>query len=229
MEVVQVLHKCVKLFSEYFPFWDKLSEQQKEKLCSSIVFVKYNKGQNIHGASGECTGVIFLKSGIMRAYLLSEEGKEVTLYRLYSGDICMLSAACAIQNITFDVFIDAEEECEAYIISSKVFSELMSECIEAENFALRTTTARFSDVIWAMQQILFMSFDKRLAVFLIDELAKNGSDTIKMTQEQIAKYMGSAREVVSRMLKYFAFEGIVEVSRGGVKVIDKNRLRNIAF
>ncbi len=220
---------CVKLFSKYFPFWDKLSEEQKEKLCNSLMSVKYNKGQNIHGASGDCTGVIFLESGVMRAYLLSEEGKEVTLYRLYSGDICMLSAACAISNITFDVFVDAEEDCDAYLINSKDFAEIMAECIEAENFALRTTTARFSEVIWAMQQILFMSFDKRLAVFIIDEISKNGTDTIKMTQEQIAKYMGSAREVVSRMLKYFAFEGIVEVSRGGVRVIDKNRLKKIAF
>jgi len=220
---------CAELFSNYFPFWNKLTDIQKEKLCNSITFVKYNKGQNVHGSSGECTGVIFLKTGIVRAYLLSEEGKEVTLYRLYTGDVCMLSAACAIQNITFDVFIDAEEDCEAYIIKSDAFSALMSESLEVENFALRITTMRFSEVIWAMQQILFMSFDKRLAVFLIDELAKSDGDIVKMTQEQIAKYVGSAREVVSRMLKYFAFEGIVEVSRGGVKVIDKKHLKEIAF
>lgn len=220
---------CVELFSEYFPFWDKLNNEQKEKLCNSTTSVKYTKGQNVHGASGDCTGVIFLETGTMRAYLLSEEGKEVTLYRLYSKDICMLSAACAIQNITFDVFVDAEEDCDTYLINSKAFAEIMAESVEAENFVLKTTTARFSEVIWAMQQILFMSFDKRLAVFLNDELSKNETDTIKMTQEQIAKYMGSAREVVSRMLKYFASEGIVEVSRGGVRVIDKNRLKKIAF
>ena len=81
--------------------------------------------------------------------------------------------------------------------------------------------------MWVMQQILFMSMDKRLAVFLLDETAKNGTDTVKLTHEQIAKYMGSAREVVSRMLKYFAAEGLVSVSRGGIRLIDKSRLRDL--
>ena len=71
--------------------------------------------------------------------------------------------------------------------------------------------------------------DKRLAIFLLDEIAKTGSDTVKLTHEQIAKYMGSAREVVSRMLKYFSNEGLVEVSRKGVKIIDKKRLRQLAL
>ncbi len=78
--------------------------------------------------------------------------------------------------------------------------------------------------MWAMQQILFMSFDKRLAIFLIDELAKTGGDTVRLTHEQIAKYMGSAREVVTRMLKYFANEGIVTLSRGAVTVTDREKL-----
>ena len=78
-----------------------------------------------------------------------------------------------------------------------------------------------------MQQILFMSFDKRLAIFLLDEVAKNNSDTLKITHEQIAKYMGSAREVVSRMLKYFEGEGIVALSRGGIQLLDKQKLRGL--
>ena len=94
---------------------------------------------------------------------------------------------------------------------------------------LDSVIGRFSEVMWVMQQILFMSFDRRLAIFLLDESSKLGSDTIKLTHEQIAKYMGSAREVVSRMMKYFVTEGIVESSRqNGIKIIDKKRLRAIA-
>ena len=103
----------------------------------------------------------------------------------------------------------------------------MSENVYLENFTYRLTTERFSDVMWAMQQILFMSFDKRLAIFLIDEAVKTGSDEIKMTHEQIARLMGSAREVVSRMLKYFSLEGLVELSRGGVKILDRSKLREL--
>lgn len=82
--------------------------------------------------------------------------------------------------------------------------------------------------MWAMQQILFMSMDKRLAVFLWDEISKTEDDTVHLTHEQVARDVGSAREVVSRMLKYFTSEGIVELSRGGIKVIDKKKLRKFA-
>ena len=140
----------------------------------------------------------------------------------------MLSASCVLKTITFDVFIDAEEKSEVFIINSKIFAELSEKNVYVENFALAIATERFSDVIWAMQQILFMSFDKRLAIFLIDETAKNGNNSLKLTHEQIAKYMGSAREVVSRMLKYFVSEGIVELSRGGIKIINKEKLLSIA-
>ncbi|MGI5985743.1 MAG: Crp/Fnr family transcriptional regulator [Clostridiales bacterium] len=221
-------YSSVESIRENLPFWDKLSEEQKEQLLDHTSLTVYDKGQNIHGNTGNCTGAIFVKSGILRTYMLSEEGKEITLYRLYPGDICMLSASCVLQTITFDVFVDAEVKSEVYITSSGIFAQLTEDNIYVENFALKTATARFSDVMWAMQQILFMSFDRRLAVFLLDELAKSGGDTIKLTQEQIAKYMGSAREVVSRMLKYFSTEKLVEVSRGGVKVLDKARLREIA-
>jgi CRP/FNR family transcriptional regulator len=79
-----------------------------------------------------------------------------------------------------------------------------------------------------MQQILFMSLDKRLAIFLLDEISKRGGDTVRLTHEQIARYIGSAREVVTRMVKYFVSEGLVESSRGGIRIIDKSRLRRIA-
>lgn len=219
--------KCRELFKRSFPFWDELSEIQRESLCNNTFEVAYSKGQNVHGTSGECTGALLVKSGILRVYILSEDGREITLYRLYPNEICMLSASCVITSITFDVAVDAEEDSECYLINPKVLSRISEENVYVENFALRTATERFSSVMWTMQQILFMSFDKRLAVFLIDELAKNGGDTVRLTQEQIAKYIGSAREVVSRMLKYFSAEKLVEVSRGGVRVLDKKRLTAI--
>lgn len=167
-------------------------------------------------------GVFFIRSGCLRVYLLSEKGKDITLYRLYAGDMCMLSASCVLQSITFDVMIDAEEDSECYVISGPAFVSVSEANPKIKIFSLETAISRFSDVMWVMQQILFMSMDQRLAIFLSDESKRLGSDTIPFTHEQIAKYMGSAREVVTRMLKYFASEGLVEVSRGGVKILDKN-------
>lgn len=159
--------------------------------------------------------------------MLSEEGKEITLYRLGAGDVCILSASCVLKNITFDVFIDAEQESEVILINSSVFQKICHENIYAENFSLKQTVDRFSDVMWAIEQILFMSFDKRLAIFLLDEMSKTGDNSIQLTHDQIAKYMGSAREVVSRMLKYFEKEGLVDLYRGGLKILDKDGLREI--
>lgn len=215
-------------FEKAFPFWNMLTEDKKDGLCRTAYSVTFLKGTNIHNGD-ECTGVIFIKSGSLRVYILSDEGKDITLYRLFPGDLCILSASCALNTITFDVHVDAEEASECVIISGCAFSELCEKVPDAKIFALETTVARFSDVMWVMEQILFMSFDRRLAIFLLDETAKNGTDSIKLTHEQIARYMGSAREVVSRMLKYFSAEGIVENTRGGIRIIDKRRLRELAL
>lgn len=223
------LNDCEKLYETIFPFWRQLSHGEKELFCQSSALAHYEKGDTIHGGGTKCTGAIAVKSGCVRAYLLSEEGREVTLYRLYPGDICMLSASCVLQSITFDVLVDAEEATDCYIVSGTVFADVADRNLLVQNFALQTAVTRFSDVMWAMQQILFMSFDKRLAIFLLDEIAKTGGDTVRLTQDQIARYMGSAREVVSRMLKYFAAEGMAEPFRGGIKILDKARLRALTL
>ena len=217
-----------ELFCKSFPFWDGLSKSDKELFKRSSQSVHFEKGRNIHDGR-ECTGVIIIKSGSLRIYMLSEEGKEITLYRLYAGDMCILSASCVLEAITFDVFVDAEEDSDCVVIGGCAYAELSERIKEVKLFALECALSRFSDVMWVMQQILFMSMDKRLAIFLLDECSKSGTDTVLLTHEQIAKYMGSAREVVSRMLKYFSSEGLVSVSRGGIRLVDKKRLRAIAL
>ena len=209
------------------PFWDRLSSEEKLLLSQNAVSVLYDKHTAIHTADFECIGILLVKSGTLRVYMLSEDGKEITLYRISSGDVCILSAACVLQAITFDVCIDAVSDCDVIQISSAAFSKVMGENVYAEAFAYKLATERFSDVMWAMQQILFMSFDRRLATFLIDESAAQGSESVKMTHEEIASMMGSAREVVTRMLKYFSSEGWVELSRGMVKILDREKLMEI--
>ncbi len=221
------IEEKIKLFESTFPFWDKMSKADKDTFINSAMHVKFERGTNIHDGN-ECTGVILIKSGSLRLYLLSDEGKEITHYRLFPGDICILSASCVLTTITFDVFIDSEEDSECIVVGGCAYEDLCRRMPDAKIFALESAVARFSDVMWVMQQILFMSMDIRLAIFLLDESANTGSDTVKLTHEQIARYMGSAREVVTRMLKYFASEGIVSASRSeGIKILDKKRLRDL--
>lgn len=215
------------VYREMFPFWDTISEKDRDFICENSLAMTYPKGTVIHDGN-ECSGVIMVRQGCLRVYIMSDEGKDITLYRLHGGDMCMLSASCVLQTITFDVLVDAEEDSECYVVRGNAFAQISERNTDIKIFTLETAVSRFSDVMWVMQQILFMSMDKRLAIFLSDEAARLGSDTIILTHEQIAKYMGSAREVVSRMLKYFSNEGIVELSRKGVKILDKKRLRELA-
>ena len=216
------------VYREIFPFWSEISRQDREFICRNSIALTYPKGAHIHDGN-ECSGVIFVCSGSLRLYMLSEDGRDITLYRLHKGDMCMLSASCVLKTITFDVLVDAEENSECYVIGGLAFEEVSARNPQVKIFALETAVSRFSDVMWVMQQILFMSMDRRLAIFLADESARTGSDTVALTHGQIARYIGSAREVVSRMLKYFANEGIVEVSRQGIKILDKKRLRGLAL
>ena len=222
-------NELIQLFSESFPFWEGLSQGDKDTFLRSSFLVNFSRGSTVHDG-GECTGVILIKSGSLRLYMLSEDGKEVTLYRLFPGDMCILSASCVLHTLTFDVFIDAEEDSECVVVGGCAYEGVWQRSDAVKIFTYETALSRFSDVMWIMQQILFMSMDKRLAIFLLDEISKTGSDTIKLTHEQIAKYMGSAREVVTRMVKYFVNEGIISASRSeGIKILDKKRLRNIAL
>ena len=220
-------YKYSDILQKFFPFWEHLTDIERHMLCDSTTVVTYQKGETIHKAEENCKGVFLVQSGHLRTYMLSEEGREITLFRLFAGDTCILSASCVLSTITFDVFVDAEADSKLYVVSSPVFRQLTEQNIYVEAYAYKLATQRFSDVMWAMQQILFMSMDKRLAIFLWDELAKTDGDVVHLTHEQIARYMGSAREVVTRMLRYFADAGIVSLSRGGIRILDKKRLREM--
>lgn len=217
------------LFEKTFPFWSQLGKADKEALLRSSHQVRFKKGASIHDGN-DCTGVILIRSGALRMYLPSEGNREVTLSRLFAGDICILSASCVLKSITFDVLVEAEEESDCIIIDGGAYEEIARRVTEVKLFTYETALSRFSDVMWVMQQILFMSMEKRLAIFLLDETAKTGSDTVRLTHEQIAKYIGSAREVVSRMLKHFASEGLILSSRSeGIRIPDKKRLRELTL
>lgn len=217
-----------QFFGEYFPFWSKLSDRDKQHLCQNSALVHFEKEQSVHNNS-ECSGLFIVKTGRLRLYMLSEEGKEITLYRLSPGEICMLSASCVLQSITFDVYVEAEIPSDCYMISGAAFADVSQRVLEVKNFALETAVQRFSDVMWIMQQIVFMSMDKRLAIFLLDEISVNGTDMVGMTHEQIARHLGTAREVVTRMLRHFSSDGWIEVTRKGIKVLNKAKLRDIAY
>lgn len=198
------------------PFWNKLSENEKSLVLRSIVIRNYAKGTDIYGYRESCLGMIYIFSGSIRVYILSDEGREITLFRYGSGDSCVLSSSCVIDQITFDTHMVAESDCKLMIINSGTFGKLTEQNIYVRCYMYEILSERFSSVMWTMQQILFARFDSRLASFLLSEYERTGSIEIKMTHEQIAQYVNSAREVVARMMKRFSSDGLVELKRGTV-------------
>ena len=215
-------------FEAHLPFWSHLTADQRALLVSGTSRRSFRTGENVHGRTGDCTGILLVLSGELRSYFLSEDGREVTLYRLLPGSLCILSASCVLETITFDVSIDAEVDTDLLVVRADVFNRLTKENIYMDRDVHKEAVARFSDVMWTMQQVLFMKLDRRLAIFLTEEVLDRGADTLRMTHDQIARHVGSAREVITRMLKYFAAEGLVELGRGTVTVTDPEGIRALA-
>lgn len=216
-----------ELLSSHFPAWDKLTANQQQLIIDNASLLSVKKNSLIQNTSAGCSGILIIKQGTLRVYTLSEQGKEITLYRLNTGDICILSASCVIRDITFDIYIDTLTDCQLIQILPCAFARIMQENIHLEALTYKLATQRLCTVTWAMQQMIFTSFDKRLAEFLLNESRSTGSDEINMTHEQIAKLMGTAREVVTRMLKYFSNENYVQLMRGKVKVLNKQALEKL--
>jgi CRP/FNR family transcriptional regulator len=221
--------QLVSLLEKSFSFWDKLSDHEKEALTDNISDMRYEKGTYLNGSDDSCAGVFLIRSGTLRVYMLSEDGKDLTLFRLEPGEVCILSASCVLKLIRFEVLIEAERDCRILVINAPFFSELAKRNVWVENFSYKVAALRFSDVMEAIQRIFFLSVDKRLANFLLEETDTCGTDVVSLTHEQIARYIGSAREVVSRTLKSFYVLGAVELSRGGIKIVDKKLLKSITM
>lgn len=214
--------------SEFFPFWKELTSKQQQMLTDSARNREVKKGTVVYNGSSDCLGLLLVSSGQLRAYILSEEGREITIYRLFDRDTCMFSASCMLQNLQFDLTIEAEKDSSLWVIPPDVFQTLMNESLPVSNFVNQVIADRFSEVMWLIEQILWKSFDKRLAAFLLEESNIEESDTIKMTHEKIANHLGTAREVVTRMLRYFQNENILSLSRGTIEILDRKRLLAMA-
>ena len=214
--------------SEYFPVWDQLTKAQQNMLERSAVYREIPKGTLLHHGDLDCLGMILVESGRLRAYIVSEEGKEITIYRLLSRDICLFSASCMMKNIQFEVTVEAETEAAVRIIPPSAFRGVMEESAAMANYVNELMAERLSDVVWLMEQVMWKSFDSRLAAFLLEESALEESDVLKITQEKIADHLGTAREVVTRMLRYFQGEGAVKLSRGTIEILDRKKLEATA-
>jgi len=209
------------------PYWQQLSPAQRELVTQYAQLRSFSKGEVLSGCGESCLGMVFILEGRLRAYLLSPEGREITLYSLEEGDPCVMSASCVMSQITFETHLVVEQDCRMLVVGIPAFGHLAEENIYVKCFMYELATQRFSSVMWAMQQLLFARFDQRLAAFLLQECQRTGKNEVTMTHEQIAQQVSSAREVVARMLKRFNQDEIVIIKRGKILVKNLERLQEI--
>ena len=214
-------------FAEYVPFWDKLTKAQQEHIAGVVEHRKVNKGVRIHDSSSECLGLVMVKSGQLRAYILSEDGREITIGRLFEYDVSLLSASCVMPDLQFNIMIEAEKDTEFWSIPACLFKNLIDESLAVSAYSRSLLSGNFSELMWLMEQIMWKSFDKRLAEFLLEEAQLEESTMLQITHEKIASHLGTAREVVTRMLRYFQSEGMVKLTRGAIELTNEEKLQSL--
>lgn len=214
-------------FFEYLPFWNQLSVQQQQLIADVVEYRKVAKGTHIHDSSSECLGLVMVRSGQLRTYILSEDGREITLSRLFEYDVSLLSASCVMPDLQLNVMIEAEKDSELWSIPACLFKNLADESLAVSNFSRNLISSNFSELMWLMEQIMWKSFDKRLAGFLLEEASIEEDSNLKITHEKIANHLGTAREVVTRMLRYFQNEGMVKLTRGTIEIVDDKKMKNL--
>ena len=214
-------------FQGYFPIWDKLAPGHQEMLLDNLTERNIKKGAVIHNGDMDCTGLLLVRSGQLRAYILSAEGREITVYRLFDRDLCLFSASCMMRSVQFDITIQAEKDTRLWVIPAEVYRQVMEQSAPAANYTNEVMAARFSEVMWLMEQVMWKSLDKRVAAFLLAEAAIEGTLLLRLTHESIANHLGTHREVVTRMLRYFQSEGMVKRARGCVEILDEGRLAGL--
>lgn len=207
-------------FEENLPFFKNLNEKEKDELILKSYVAKYEKGEIVHSKNSSCTGLLITTSGNFRVFISSPSGRQITLFKLYDRDICMLSASCVFTNLTYDVNLEAQDKSEAIIIDSSLIKKISSSNFEVMNFILNLTQDKLSQVMYVLEQTTFFSLDERIKNYLLEQSRYTDSNLLHITHEDMANELGSSREVISRILKKFEKDGKIEIFRGKVKIIN---------
>lgn len=209
-----------------FQIWDKLSKDEQDKLLNNSKIISYKKGDIIYKDVNACLGLIMISKGQVKAFSSQDGDKRITLYKLFEYDICLFTASCIMRDVTFEIYLECEEDTEVLLIPTEKYEKILNESTLISNYINQIILSRFSDVMWILEQVIFHSLDKRIANYILDE-TQDRKELI-ITHEKIAKDLGTAREVVSRLLKHFERDKILKLSRNKIDIIDEDMLIEIS-
>ena len=210
-----------------FDFFSLLNPEERALAEQSVQRIDCAKGQVVHRHGDACVGVILVRKGSLRFSVLSEEGREITLFQADPGDCCILSASCVLHSLDLESQVTAETAAQVDVLPAAVLAQLMAGSKDLEREVFRKATVQYARALRTMERIVFFSLEKRLALFLREESIRRQSLSFRVTHEGIARCIGSSREVVTRMLNQFAGRGMVELGRGTVTVVDRAALDEV--
>lgn len=216
-----------ELLQRSFPFWSGLSREQQREAEQGVTKTFCRKGMRLHFGGGECAGVQIIEQGRARIFLTSPNGGDITLFRLTDGDVSILSAACMLSGMDIELDMEMETDCTVYTIPKRVYKRLYDECGAVKDYTMEMISEKFSDIMWLFNQFVFSNVATRLAGTLLEHRVLEGSNVLPVTHEVLARDAGTAREVVTRLLKQFQSDGLVSLTRGRVEILDPVRLGRI--
>ena len=186
-------------------------------------FAQIPKGQDVFLEGDKVDAIALLISGVVRVYKIGETGREITLYRFGNGESCILTANAILSQKNFPAVATVEQEAEAVMIPSESFRDWVRRYDLWREFVFDLLSERLSAVMAIVEEVAFRRMDTRVATFILEH--SRLSDSIQITHQEIAAELGTSREVVSRILEDFSASGMVNVSRGMIKVLEREELR----
>lgn len=212
-----------------YSFIDNLDESIKSILKSSLVVENFDSNYQIMAKGGQCRGFSLILEGTIRVYKISDKGKEVTLYKLSSGDTCYLSISCILTNETYPAFAEVVDKTKIVFIPNDIFNKYIYNSLNFQKYMVNNLFTKYTEVINLLEEITFDSMDVRISKYLIDASRKiNNSNFLYLTQERISQELGTSREVVTRILMDFKNKDIITTQRGKITIINREKLNYIS-
>ncbi len=212
------------LLKTHFPQFHEQSDSAMDRIKEQIKLVELDAHQPVFYPGDPCENYLLMLEGCIRIQLISENGREVSLYRVKAGDSCVLTTSCLLSGQCYPAEAYTEERVRAFLLSAGDFQQALGQSEFFRNFVFSNLAQRLTGVITRMDDVVCSSIDTRLARFLLEA----DSDTITTTHQALATELGSAREVVSRHLKHFESRQWVKLGRGTIELLDRTAVEKLA-
>lgn len=199
---------------EMFEFYPRMDEADKRVIRETAVRKDLAVGQIMIGDNNRCNGVPLVTKGSLRLFRISDKGREVTLYRINGGEVCILAAVCAMGEVEYNFSIEAEKDSTIYMISPEVFRELFSRSEAFKKYVFNALAQKLIMSMETIEMLIFISIEERIMEYLKQNAGDKGE--VKTTHEKMAIDLGSSREVITRQLKKMAEKGMIRLGRGKI-------------